>query len=223
MASATTISIKDDRTSEIKLFLQDVPQELEEFIRWKSKSRVAFCNCTMAPVAAEKLLLRAERPEITLLDLEIEEAHPFKRHDVKLYQCISMALKGTWTIKFSTKIEQHCWGMHGRQAWRTLIKAVEMNAARLAMNASAEMGRIKCKNILNLADFATRFQTLRDRNPALDAATTIEHLRRAVKGVPEAQPVMDMFTLGVQDPNTIEISDILDELSALSTAQRFDI
>ena len=59
VASATTISIKDDRTSEIKLFLQDVPQELEEFIRWKSKSRVAFCNCTMAPVAAEKSLLRA--------------------------------------------------------------------------------------------------------------------------------------------------------------------
>ena len=87
----------------IKLFLQDVPQELEEFIRWKSKSRVAFCNCTMAPVAAEKFLLRAERPEITFLDLEIEELHPFKRHNVKLYQCILMALKVTWAIKFSSK------------------------------------------------------------------------------------------------------------------------
>ena len=86
---------------------QDVPQELEEFIRWKSKSRVAFCNCTMAPVAAEKFLLRAERPEVTLPQLEIEELHPFKRHDVKLYQCILMALKGTWSIRYSTKIEQH--------------------------------------------------------------------------------------------------------------------
>ena len=112
--------------------------------------------------------------------------------------------------------------MHGRMAWRILLKAVELNAARLAMNASAEMGRIKRKNVLNLEDFATRFQTLRDRNPSSDAATTIEHLRRAVKGVPEAQPVMDLFTLGVEDPNSIEISDILDELSAVASAQRFD-
>ena len=96
---------------------------------------------------------------------------------MKLYQCILMALKGTWSIRYSTKIDQQCWGMHGRQAWRTLIKAVELNAARLAMTASAELGRIKCKSVVALEDFATRFQTLRDRNPKLELLSSIFAVR----------------------------------------------
>jgi len=164
---ATVESAKDKGDSEIKMFIQDVPESIEEYLRWEYKTIYAFSNASKFPDLAEKFIRKVLKSGVELESLEISVSHPHKRHDVKFFTCLLNALKGAWSIKHSNQIQQKVRHGSGRQALLVLRTAILHSASRLGMAAVTEMHQIKCANIDKLEEFLGRFELLRNRVGAM--------------------------------------------------------
>ena len=185
-------TIKEEKRTEIKLFLKDLPENVAEYRRYYVKAAVVSAG--EDPEIAQEWIEVVEDDAVLFPALVTPKTHSCKKLDVRLFVCVLGSIKGKHS-KWAVVIETRCQFGSGRQALRILDRAFVQHGERLAMSSTTEMMGLKCSDMGQVEETLVTFDTLRGRVPSMSDTIVLEILRRMLKGVPRCDQIMSLHLM----------------------------
>ena len=219
--------IRGEKDIEIKLHIQDVPEEVEEFLgRWMLATKAAICTAHPNPFSCERWVIQAwPRNGVMwqgeLIRFTTVEGSGFARLDAKIYACLIKALpKGIKGTIYAAYIGENVPFGQGRQVMAYLYREVIQDQHRLRMQASRELGALECAGMPHFEEVLSRFETLTTRHGGRTCGDSMDTLRRLGKGIPEARVIMQTWLM--VPPEHQYVKKVLGDLRRTITDTRYD-
>lgn len=206
-----------------RLTLRDVPDEFEEYQKWRFAASANIVAAGEDPILTMKWVLKIEKKDMTKERLITPDTSPLKRLDVRLSCVLLNCLKSPKNSRFAIQIQLKAEAFNGRQSLWILDKGMSQEGSRLALTASREMDNIECIDVKDLDEILTRFMMLKNRIQDWSHVMGFDRLRRILSKVKDVRVNMVMHAVGMRPPTEELFTEVVLCLRQISVDHKFDI
>lgn len=219
-----------DKDSEIRLTFRDIPEDVDEYLRWRLMAKAEIVKAVKRASKGRKWVGQVDLPGARPDHFHVMPGDPYEQLEHAIYTALLEAMKGGMAVKLHEELssDEVVFG-HGRQALLCLDKAVYVSKYELSMLANSELATMQQNPVSGtkqLDDSPTRSEILRKR-ATKDEADLMMTLRGMTKNVPDARSIVSpwmMLPPSSHDPRRI-VQDLRrvvhdDKMDGLMSATR---